>query len=133
MTEQPRTISRDRLGEQLGYVDAPCLAEIKRPRATSPALSVVASMLMTMTVTTLAALLLCLAVGALVGYLAGLLRGRDHSSRDERAGAALDQRAADQAVVKEGLDRLQDQMRDLEHNRVAWQSQLHEQVLDMRH
>lgn len=29
MTEQPRTISRDRLGEQLGYVDAPCLAEIK--------------------------------------------------------------------------------------------------------
>ncbi|GEP38055.1 hypothetical protein NPS01_17180 [Nocardioides psychrotolerans] len=88
-----------------------------------------------MTVTLLAALLLCLVVGALVGYLAGLLRGRDHSSYDERAGAALalDQRAADQAVVKEGLDRLQDQMRDLEHNRVAWQSQLHEQVLDMRH
>ncbi len=90
-------------------------------------------MLVIMTVTTLVALLLCLAVGALVGYLAGLLRGRDHSSYDERAGAALDQRAADQAVVKEGLDRLQDQMRDLEHNRVAWQSQLHEQVLDMRH
>lgn len=86
----------------------------------------------------LAALLLCLAVGALVGYLAGLLRGRDHPSYDDRAGSALDQRAtdqraADQAVVKEGLDRLQDQMRDLEHNRVAWQSQLHEQVLDMRH
>ena len=54
--------------------------------------------------------------------------------RDEpRVAAALDQRAADQAVVQEGLDRLHDQLRDLEHNRVAWQGQLAQQVLDMRH
>ena len=30
LTEQPRTISRERLGERIGQVDAPCLAEIKR-------------------------------------------------------------------------------------------------------
>jgi len=30
MTEQPRTLSRDRVGEVLGRVDAPCLAEIKQ-------------------------------------------------------------------------------------------------------
>jgi DNA recombination protein RmuC len=86
-----------------------------------------------MELTTLVALLLFLAVGAGLGYLAGLARGRHTMPQAERVGAALDQRAADQAVVREGLDRLQDQMRDLEHNRVAWQSQLHQQVLDMRH
>ena len=36
-------------------------------------------------------------------------------------------------MVQEGLDRLHDQLRDLEHNRVAWQGQLAQQVLDMRH
>lgn len=30
MTEQPRTVSRERLGEQIGRVDDPCLAEIKQ-------------------------------------------------------------------------------------------------------
>ncbi|WP_193612179.1 DNA recombination protein RmuC [Nocardioides lijunqiniae] len=82
--------------------------------------------------TTLLALIVCLAAGAGLGYAAGLLRGRDPAPHEDRTVAALDQRAADQAVVKEGLERLQDQMRDLEHNRVAWQSQLHQQVLDMR-
>lgn len=86
-----------------------------------------------MDLTTALAVLLCLAVGAGVGYAVGLARARHHTPYAERVGAALDQRAADQAVVREGLERLQDQMRDLEHNRVAWQSQLHQQVSDMRH
>lgn len=30
MTQQPRTISRDRLGESIGKVDDHCLAQIKR-------------------------------------------------------------------------------------------------------
>ncbi len=29
MTEQPRTISRDRVGDQIGRIDEPCLYEIK--------------------------------------------------------------------------------------------------------
>ena len=45
----------------------------------------------------------------------------------------LEQRAGDQAVVREGLERLHDQMRDLEHNRATWQGQLAQQVADMRH
>lgn len=76
-----------------------------------------------------------LLVGAALGYAAGVLRGSaataaaaPPASGEERLAAALDQ----QAVVREGLERLHDQLRDLEHGRVAWQSQLHEQVLDMR-
>ena len=34
--------------------------------------------------------------------------------------------------TKMGLDRLSDQMRDLDHQRSSWQGQLSEQVLDMR-
>ena len=69
-----------------------------------------------------------LVAGAALGYAAGVLRPRPGQAPDERLGAALDQ----QAVVRESLERLHDQMRDLEHTRVAWQSQLHEQVTDMR-
>jgi DNA recombination protein RmuC len=39
----------------------------------------------------------------------------------------------DQAEVMQGLDRLSDQLHDLEHARATWQGQLAEQVLDMRH
>ncbi|MFC5009998.1 DNA recombination protein RmuC [Nocardioides plantarum] len=83
-------------------------------------------------------LLLGLVAGAATGYAAGVLRGSasaqdaaDEAARDvadDRLGTALDQ----QAIVRESLERLHDQLRDLEHGRVAWQSQLHEQVLDMR-
>ena len=38
----------------------------------------------------------------------------------------------DQAEVMQGLDRLSDQMHDLDHQRASWQGQLNEQVLDMR-
>ncbi len=73
------------------------------------------------------------ALGAAVGYSAGVLRQRSDSPAEDRLSRALDQRVAGEAVVRESLERLHDQMRDLEHTRVAWQSQLHEQVSDMRH
>jgi len=56
------------------------------------------------------------------GFGRGLLRSRE----------VVGDAAAEQAVVRDSLDRLHDQMRDLEQNRVSWQGQLHQQVLDMR-
>lgn len=79
------------------------------------------------------ALLLALAVGLALGGLIGLLWARSRGADDSPALAALEQRAADQAVVREGLERLHDQMQDLAHDRVAWQAQLHQQVADVRH
>jgi DNA recombination protein RmuC len=69
-------------------------------------------------------LLVGLMVGVVAGVLAGLLLARLRSG--EVAGAVSD------AVVKEGLERLADQMRELEHNRATWQGQLHQQVEDVR-
>ncbi|MGA8846657.1 MAG: DNA recombination protein RmuC [Nocardioides sp.] len=60
------------------------------------------------------------------------MRPRPDGVAEDRLTRALDQRVAEEAVVRESLERLHDQMRDLEHTRVAWQSQLHEQVGDMR-
>ena len=77
-------------------------------------------------------LALVLAVGLALGALIGVLWSRGRPV-DDPAIAALQQRAADQAVVRDGLDRLQDQLSDLAHDRVAWQAQLHQQVADMRH
>ncbi|QCW49773.1 DNA recombination protein RmuC [Nocardioides dongxiaopingii] len=80
-------------------------------------------------------LLLGLVAGGALGYATGLLRARVEpaaapvdTAAERRLDAALDQ----QAVVRESLERLHDQMRDLEHNRISWQSQLHQQVSDMR-
>ncbi|MEO9323051.1 DNA recombination protein RmuC [Nocardioides sp. C4-1] len=87
-----------------------------------------------MSPTTLLALLLGLVVGATVGaalgYARGVLRSREVATPpvDDRLAGALD----GQAVVRESLERLHDQLRDLEQGRVAWQGQLHQQVLDMR-
>ncbi len=89
-------------------------------------------MLDDMETTTLFALLGCLLIGAALGTAVGLLWARARTTQDPRVALALDQRSADQAVVREGLERLQDQMRDLEHTRVSWQGQLHQQVQDMR-
>jgi DNA recombination protein RmuC len=78
--------------------------------------------------------LLGLLAGGAAGYAAGVLRARgslvdaEQAADDERLELALDQ----QAAVRESLERLHDQLRDLEHGRVAWQSQLHQQVLDVR-
>ena len=83
----------------------------------------------------LLALLLGLALGLGLGALVGVLWTRSRAATDPAA-AGLQQRAidhaADQAVVREGLERLQDQVRDLEHARATWQGQLSEQVSDMR-
>ncbi|QBX54512.1 DNA recombination protein RmuC [Nocardioides seonyuensis] len=78
--------------------------------------------------TLLMTLLLGVALGGLIGWLAAHAR----RASEPAAVAALEQRAAEQAVVREGLDRLQDQLSDLAHDRVAWQAQLHQQVADMR-
>jgi DNA recombination protein RmuC len=79
---------------------------------------------------TLAALLLALAAGVVIGLLAGLLRS--HGRGDVQA-ELLAGRAAEQAVVKHGLDTLHAQMRALQDQRVSWQAQLQQQVSDMRH
>ncbi|MFN8194335.1 MAG: DNA recombination protein RmuC [Nocardioidaceae bacterium] len=78
-------------------------------------------------------LLTGLALGLALGLAGGVLWVRAQPRDDPRLALALDQRAADRAVVQEGLDRLHDQLRDLDHNRAAWQGQLAQQVLDMRH
>lgn len=63
---------------------------------------------------------LTLVLGAALGAAAVLLR---------RTPEPYD----DGAVIRDGLDRLHDRMRDLEHQRVAWQSTLHQQVDEVRH
>ena len=88
----------------------------------------------TMEITTVLSLLLVLVVGVLLGGIGGVLWARARATGDDDAARlALEARAADHAVVKEGLERLHDQMRDLEQHRVSWQSQLRQQVEDVRH
>lgn len=77
-------------------------------------------------------LALVLAVGLALGTLIGVLWSRSRPA-DDPAIAALQQRVAEHAVVQDGLDRLQDQLSDLAHDRTAWQAQLNQQVADMRH
>jgi DNA recombination protein RmuC len=77
-------------------------------------------------------LALVLAVGLALGVLIGVLWSRSRPA-DDVAVVALQQRVADHAVVQDGLERLQDQLSDLAHDRVAWQAQLHQQVADVRH
>lgn len=87
-----------------------------------------------MDLTTTLGLLLVLLVGVALGLAAGLplgrLRGQAAAAPAAVAGAVAG--AGDQAVVRESLERLHDQLRDLEHARVSWQGQLHQQVDDVR-
>ncbi|MGZ4632478.1 MAG: DNA recombination protein RmuC [Actinomycetes bacterium] len=87
-----------------------------------------------MDIATTLSLLVMLLVGGGIGALVGVLWARSRQDpRDEAAErAAIESRAADQAVVRESLERLHDQMRDLEHHRVSWQSQLRQQVEEVR-
>ncbi|MBO9524381.1 MAG: DNA recombination protein RmuC [Nocardioidaceae bacterium] len=62
-----------------------------------------------------------------IGFLAGALLVR------RRADRLPGDPAVDQALLQDGLDRLHDKMRDLEHQRVSWQSVLHQQVDEVRH
>jgi len=74
--------------------------------------------------------LLTLAIGVLVGVV-----GREYAGR--RGGATEAGRAQEQlrdsAIIRDGLDRLHERMRELEHQRVSWQSTLHQQVDEVRH
>lgn len=76
-----------------------------------------------------------LLVGLVLGGLIGMLWTR---SRPQESGvvAALQERdrreSTDQALVREGLARLHDQLRDLDHSRASWQGQFSQQVADMR-
>ncbi|MGH3368141.1 MAG: DNA recombination protein RmuC [Nocardioidaceae bacterium] len=106
-----------------------------------------------MNTTTMLALLFALLVGIAVGGVLGVLwvRGRaaadlarvsaERDAAQDRLVEAGEQRAeltrridsvSGQAVVKESLDRLHAHLRDLEQNRAAWQSQLRQQVDDVR-
>jgi DNA recombination protein RmuC len=92
-----------------------------------------------MDLATTLSLLLVLAVGLAVGLLVGVLWSRGRGVTQEAAGiraverSAIESRAAEAAVVRESLDRLHDQIRDMAEHRVSWQSQLKQQVEDVRH
>jgi DNA recombination protein RmuC len=84
------------------------------------------------------ALLAVLLAGVLIGAVTGALWARSRSTVDDGAGErrALQQaesRAAEAAVLRESLERLHDQMRDMAQHGVSWQSQLKQQVDDVRH
>jgi len=66
-----------------------------------------------------------LALGLVLGGIGGWLFARSRASYAEGM--------VDQAEVMQSLDRLSDQMRELDHQRATWQGQFSQQVLDMRH
>lgn len=82
-----------------------------------------------MDLSTAAPLLVTLLVGLALGALVGVLWARSRAVDDRDLWEA---RAADQGVIRDGLERLHDQMRELDHQRVSWQSQLRQQVEHMR-
>lgn len=73
-----------------------------------------------------------LILGLLGGLLLGLAVGAYAALRIARPAPADDAETGERAVVRESLDRLHDQLRDLEHARASWQGQLAEQVADVR-
>src|SRR4051794_28403559 len=83
-----------------------------------------------MDITTVLALLLMLLAGLVAGLAAGVRLAVRNRTADLHA---LEARAGDNAVVKHGLEALQDQMRELQDQRLDWQSRLDEQVHHMRH
>ncbi len=92
-----------------------------------------------MDATTTLGLLAALLLGAVLGLLAAPVAARlaDRLSgrprAEDEARVALEARAADQAVVRQGLTSLEEQMRALQEQRVSWQAQLQQQVADVRH
>ncbi|MBA2464417.1 MAG: DNA recombination protein RmuC [Nocardioidaceae bacterium] len=88
-----------------------------------------------MDIGTTLSLLVMLLTGLLLGAVGAILfarsRGIGHVAAISQR--ALESRAADHALVRDSLERLHDQMHDLEQHRVSWQSQLHQQVEDVRH
>jgi DNA recombination protein RmuC len=74
--------------------------------------------------------LLTLVIGVLVGVLGMAYAGRHGGVADA---GRVQQQTQDTALIRDGLDRLHERMRDLEHQRVSWQSTLHQQVDEVRH
>lgn len=76
-----------------------------------------------------------LALGVLIGLLTGVLWVRTRTATVADTGeavAALERRVTDDTVLRDGMTRLAEQMRELEHNRATWQGQLRQQVEDVR-
>ena len=83
-------------------------------------------------------LLAVLLAGLLLGAVAGVLWARSRRAPydgpgERRALQQAESRAAEAAVLRESLERLHDQMRDMAQHGVSWQSQLKQQVEDVRH
>lgn len=76
--------------------------------------------------------LLALISGLLIGALGALLWAgrRPTSALPAVSGPAP---AVETALIRDGLDRLHEKMRDLEHQRSSWQGILHQQVDEVRH
>jgi DNA recombination protein RmuC len=75
--------------------------------------------------------LLTLVIGALAGAIAVLVWSRRAGDPDVLR--ALSARGEDQAVLRDGLDRLHERLMDVEQQRASWQGQLRQQVEDVRH
>ena len=75
--------------------------------------------------------LLTLVIGTLLGAVAVLVWSR--TAGDPDVLRALSARGDDQAVLRDGLDRLHERLMDVEQQRASWQGQLRQQVDDMRH
>jgi DNA recombination protein RmuC len=90
----------------------------------------------TLAVMNVMSLLLVLAAGLCIGLglgcAVGVLWVRSRPAYVAGQGQAMLDRALPHAEVMQGLDRLSDQLHDLDHARATWQGQLHQQVLDMR-
>ena len=71
-------------------------------------------------------------IGWLATLLVGLALGCGLGLLWARSRPAVTQGALDQAEVMQGLDRLSDQMQDLDRHRATWQGQLHQHVDDLR-
>ena len=71
-------------------------------------------------------LFLTLVLGVALGALLGVLWARGRAAQ-EVVGPAVET-----AEVLQSLDRISDQMRELDHQRSTWQGQLNQQVQDMR-
>ena len=98
-----------------------------------------------MDISTLLTLVVGLLLGLGLGGLIGWLWARAHAPSSAAGEAdilraelraqsegALESRASEQAVVREGMERLAEQLRLIEHDRATWQGELNAQVQSMR-
>ena len=77
--------------------------------------------------TVVTAVATALATGLVLGGCLGLLWARSRTSYARSVGQGM----VEQAEVMQGLDRLSDQMRDLDRHRASWQGEFHQQVTDL--